>query len=124
MYLDVNVNDIGENHTVKKDPTADIKQFFSDPFSMDGHGKKKRRHCNICKYVFSNFLLLLSLICSRKRKVYSQSGLGDDCTSLRRHLQAYHRVSHFCRSSHSLTKAYVDGLREVGKVNRLCVDAP
>jgi hypothetical protein len=58
MYLDVNVNDIS---TVKKDPTADIKQFYSDPFisSMDGHGKKKRRHCNICRFVFSNFLFFI-----------------------------------------------------------------
>jgi hypothetical protein len=50
MYHDVNVNDIGKNHTAKKDdPTADIKHFFSEPFSLDGHGKKKRRHCNICR---------------------------------------------------------------------------
>ena len=52
MYLDVNVNNIGENHTAKKDPTADIKQFYSDLFSMDGHGKKKRRHCNFCRFVY------------------------------------------------------------------------
>ena len=51
MYHDVNVNDIGENHTdakKKDDPTADVKYFFSDPFKLDGHGKK-RRHCNICR---------------------------------------------------------------------------
>ena len=50
---------------------------------------------------FLIFIFLSSLICSRKRRDYLQSasGLGDDCSSLRRHLQAYHRVSHFCRSS-------------------------
>ena len=59
MYHDVNVNNIGENHTdakKKDDPTADVKYFFSDPFKLDGHGKKKRRHCNICRWVFLSFI--------------------------------------------------------------------
>ena len=59
MYLDVNVNDIGEKHRAKRDPTADIKQFYSEPFSMDGHGKKKRRHCNICRFVFYNIQIFI-----------------------------------------------------------------
>ena len=103
MYLDVNVNNIGENHTAKKDPTADIKQFYSNPFSMDGLGtsKKKRQHCNICKagFIYYNIHILSCLIYFRKHKDYLLSGLGDDCSSLHRHLQAYHRVSHFHSTS-------------------------
>lgn len=51
MYNDVNVNDIGEDSAIKKkpDPTADVKFFFTDPFALDGQ-KKKRRHCNICRW--------------------------------------------------------------------------
>jgi len=49
MYEDVNVIEIGEDPEPKKkiDPTADIKHFFSDPFALDGH-KKRRRHCKSC----------------------------------------------------------------------------
>ena len=53
MYTDMNVNnivDIEETAAIKKkiDPTSDVKHFFSDPFVVEGH-KKKRRHCNICR---------------------------------------------------------------------------
>jgi hypothetical protein len=50
MYTDVNVNDIEETAAIKKkiDPTSDVKYFFSDPFALEDH-KKKRRHCNICR---------------------------------------------------------------------------
>ena len=48
MYKDIDVIEIGEDPAPKKkiDPTADIKQFFSDPFSLEGH-KKRRRRCEI-----------------------------------------------------------------------------
>jgi hypothetical protein len=51
MYKDINVIKIGEDPAPKKkfDPTADSditgKQFFSDPFALEGH-KKRRRHCD------------------------------------------------------------------------------
>lgn len=93
MYHDVTVLDIGDEAKKKPDPTADVKHFFGEPFSLDMHGKKKRRFCKICKYVSQVFhLFLFCLIEVRKRHPGDASGLGDDCTSLRRHMQAYHRV--------------------------------
>jgi hypothetical protein len=52
MYKDVRVIEISEDpdgpaRKKKVDPTADIKHFFSDPFVLEDH-KKKRRHCDIC----------------------------------------------------------------------------
>ena len=62
MYRDVTVLDIGDEAETKRkvDPTADIKHFFGEPFSLEGHGKKKRRLCKTCQYVTlncSSFLL-------------------------------------------------------------------
>jgi len=95
MYLDVNIFDIGDEANTKKkvDPTADIKHFFGEPFSLEGHGKRKRRICNICQYVFNCSRSFYWLIKSRKKQPGStQTGLGDNCTSLRRHMQAFHWV--------------------------------
>jgi hypothetical protein len=55
MYHDVTVLDIGDEPEKKLDPTADVKQFFDEPFSLEGHGKRKRRFCKICKYVSQMF---------------------------------------------------------------------
>ena len=54
MYKDVNVIDIEDGLIRKKtDPTEDVKNFFTDPFSCEGH-KKRRRQCKICKWVFNS----------------------------------------------------------------------
>ena len=59
MYHDMTIFNIGDTPEAMKklDPTADVKRFFTDPFSLEGHGKKKRCHCKICQYVPSNILL-------------------------------------------------------------------
>jgi hypothetical protein len=50
MYKDINVIDIDQDDSSDKkkiDPTADVKHFFTEPFSCEGHGKKKQRKCKI-----------------------------------------------------------------------------
>jgi len=51
MYANMNVLDIGTTAPVKQkiDTTADIKRFFSNPFTQTG-SNKKRQQCLICEY--------------------------------------------------------------------------
>ena len=56
MYHDVAILDIGNKAKAKRkvDPTMDIKHFFGEPFSLEGHRKKKCHLCKTCQYITLN----------------------------------------------------------------------
>lgn len=104
MHRDVHVADIfdegddGTRTLNKSSPTADVQQFFEKCPPIKG-SNKARRKCSSCLLVFylppsyyhSNFTSL------RYRKgvggARQETILVDDCTTLRRHMQAKHKVS-------------------------------
>lgn len=102
MYKDVNIMEISSDDQSdsqpknKRNPTADIEQFFEPARHVKGD-KRGRRRCKACAYVI-NSLLLLSVDISSFRR--SGSGgcskadrvLVDEHSTLRRHLASLHKV--------------------------------
>jgi hypothetical protein len=104
MHSDVRVQNIGDSdddqttHTLNKTrPTADTDEFFkpvgqSEKVKGD---KKKRVKCMPCAYVFESLFMIST-------QFFSSTGLGGcpkkehllvgDVTTLRRHMQAIHKV--------------------------------
>ena len=63
--------------------------------------------------------------CSKQKKQMSTYGIGDDCTLLRRHMQAFHQVSLFLNKVAFKFKIFFVGrIQGMGEIGRFYFDAP
>jgi hypothetical protein len=99
MYKDVNIMEISsddqsDSRPKKRNPTADIEQFFEPSTHVKGD-RRGRRRCKACAYVINglSFVNISSFRrsgdggCSKTDRV-----LVDEHTTLRRHLASLHKV--------------------------------
>ena len=104
MHRDVHVMDIedsesesqGAQRPNKKNPSADVDEFFEKVPHQKGD-KKGRRRCKSCAYISSFFFYIyINDYLFTDRNGFGcttrESILVDDCTTLRRHMASLHKV--------------------------------
>jgi hypothetical protein len=129
MHSDVHVQSIGDSdddHTTHKlnktRPTADTEEFFKPVSQSDKvrGDKKKRVRCMPCRYVLKSLFMIST-------DFFSSTGLGGcpkkehilvgDVTTLRRHMQAIHkvRVNIFYISAYICSNCTLGSLPQMGE---------
>ena len=100
MYKDVDIMQISSDDQSdsrpknKRNPTADIEQFFEPARHVKG-GKRGRRRCKACAYVISTLSFVnISYFCRHGAGGCSKTDrvLVDEHSTLRRHLASLHEV--------------------------------
>jgi hypothetical protein len=93
FLVDIDVQQVVVDAPTREEKRRDIDRFFNPPVSKIVDGKTKYFcHCKVCPYVPLLLVarLLLQLLCRGKKTICNE------ITTLRRHLEALHSVSHPC----------------------------